>query len=415
MERWEADLLQKDGAGVLNGVYIGRGSKRRGVPGSKWGNPFKIGQDGSRSDVVSKFREYIAKSALMNELEELKAKTILCHCEPTEECHGDVLVELVKNRDTVPMRDFVDDGLPTHLEVDPEWSSMPASSDNADPLVNPGWRGRGAPRQAPFMGREKAYADGGGLCSLGRWGPAARRHPQDFAKPVREGAWAVLERAALRGQGGKGSALQLMLRLALGRVTESPFTEEDEVEVRELVKKAFVIEEKECGVSPRQCMRLGMISAMLHRFGDPDWQFVKELEDGVPLGVDEELPRTPAVFEEKVKWSLDEDDGPGESERNNYSSVEPHLEEVESLFREEAKEGWMVEMTDQDAFCRFGDRLHVASLAVVAEKDKIRVVHDASSGVHVNNRIKVRDQLRCPGAGEMKYLMRERRENQLRS
>ena len=184
------------------------------------------------------------------------------------------------------------------------------------------------------------------------------RPPGDILKTcsklVRDGAWAVLERAALRGQCGKGNALQLTIRLALGRVTESPFTEEDEVEVRELVNKAFGIEGKDCGASPRQCMRLGIISAMLHKFGDPDWQFVKDLEDGVPLGVDDELPRTPAVFEEKVKWSLVEEVGPHEGERSNFSSVEPHCEEVESLFREEAKEGWMVEMTDQEAIDKFG-------------------------------------------------------------
>ena len=66
LERWEAELLQKNGSGGLNGVYVGRGSKRRDAPGSKWANSFKIGQDGSRSDVVSKFREYITNSALMH-------------------------------------------------------------------------------------------------------------------------------------------------------------------------------------------------------------------------------------------------------------------------------------------------------------------------------------------------------------
>lgn len=32
-------------------VYIGRGSK--------WGNPFKIGPDGSRADVIAKYCDYI--------------------------------------------------------------------------------------------------------------------------------------------------------------------------------------------------------------------------------------------------------------------------------------------------------------------------------------------------------------------
>ena len=32
-------------------VYIGRGSK--------WGNPFKIGEDGDRHEVIQKYRDYI--------------------------------------------------------------------------------------------------------------------------------------------------------------------------------------------------------------------------------------------------------------------------------------------------------------------------------------------------------------------
>ena len=36
-------------------------------------------------------------------------------------------------------------------------------------------------------------------------------------------------------------------------------------------------------------------------YDDPDWEFVDSMGEGVPLGVDEQLPRTPAVFEEKGK------------------------------------------------------------------------------------------------------------------
>ena len=43
-------------------VYIGRGSK--------WGNPFIIGRDGNRKEVIDKYREYIInKPVLLNNLE----------------------------------------------------------------------------------------------------------------------------------------------------------------------------------------------------------------------------------------------------------------------------------------------------------------------------------------------------------
>ena len=67
-------------------------------------------------------------------------------------------------------------------------------------------------------------------------------------------------------------------------------------------------------------------------------------------------------------------------------------------------------MTDAEAQRRFGDKLYIASLAVIEEKDKVRVVHDGTNGVQVNNRIRVRDQVRSPGAGELQALLRERQE-----
>ena len=68
-------------------VYIGRPSK--------WGNPFAIGQDGTRDEVIEKYRQYIlASPELMADLEELKGKRLGCWCRPLP-CHGDVLVELI--------------------------------------------------------------------------------------------------------------------------------------------------------------------------------------------------------------------------------------------------------------------------------------------------------------------------------
>ena len=64
-------------------IYIGRGSK--------WGNPFIIGPDGSREDVISKFEKHLHTSGLINDVHELKGKTLGCFCKP-QACHGDILV-----------------------------------------------------------------------------------------------------------------------------------------------------------------------------------------------------------------------------------------------------------------------------------------------------------------------------------
>lgn len=66
-------------------VYIGRPSK--------WGNPYSIGRDGTRSEVIAKFRTYgIGKGLDILAKAELKGKTLGCWCSP-QACHGDVLAE----------------------------------------------------------------------------------------------------------------------------------------------------------------------------------------------------------------------------------------------------------------------------------------------------------------------------------
>lgn len=67
-------------------VYIGRPSK--------WGNPFAIGRDGAREEVIEKYREWImTQPNLLSSLGELKGKILGCWCAPRA-CHGDVLAEL---------------------------------------------------------------------------------------------------------------------------------------------------------------------------------------------------------------------------------------------------------------------------------------------------------------------------------
>lgn len=61
---------------------------------TKWGNPFVIGKDGTRSEVIRKFEKYLkSKPELMAALPELAGKTLGCWCAP-QACHGDVLLRL---------------------------------------------------------------------------------------------------------------------------------------------------------------------------------------------------------------------------------------------------------------------------------------------------------------------------------
>lgn len=81
-------------------VYVGRSAKNRQQchSNSNLGNPFVIGRDGTREDVIKKFRTHaLGRIAFDHEyLERVKAlygKTLVCFCAP-KACHGDVLADL---------------------------------------------------------------------------------------------------------------------------------------------------------------------------------------------------------------------------------------------------------------------------------------------------------------------------------
>lgn len=65
---------------------------------SIWANPFKVGRDGTREEVIQKYRLYIQeklkKPDCKDALERLRGKRLGCWCKP-EGCHGDILLELL--------------------------------------------------------------------------------------------------------------------------------------------------------------------------------------------------------------------------------------------------------------------------------------------------------------------------------
>jgi hypothetical protein len=101
-----------------NTVYVGRGSK--------WGNPFVVGKDGTQEECVAKFRELIIYTAGFNgveallakqphprieidttsgglsvidclKIDTLRGKNLSCWCKLDEKCHADVLLEIANS------------------------------------------------------------------------------------------------------------------------------------------------------------------------------------------------------------------------------------------------------------------------------------------------------------------------------
>ena len=67
-------------------VFIGRPSR--------WASPFHIGPDGTREEVVIRFRRWLVRQpGLLRAVWSLRGKVLGCRCAPLP-CHGDVLAEL---------------------------------------------------------------------------------------------------------------------------------------------------------------------------------------------------------------------------------------------------------------------------------------------------------------------------------
>ena len=69
-------------------TYIGR-SRRHGP--SIWGNPFKANCYG-REQAIAKYEDYLLSSGLLEKIEQLRGRKLVCHCAPLP-CHGDVLIK----------------------------------------------------------------------------------------------------------------------------------------------------------------------------------------------------------------------------------------------------------------------------------------------------------------------------------
>mmetsp|Transcript_24696 Transcript_24696/g.32235 ORF Transcript_24696/g.32235 Transcript_24696/m.32235 type:complete len:172 (+) Transcript_24696:38-553(+) len=92
-----------------NNVYIGRDLTHfvSGPAASKWSNPFSI-QNHGQALALQLYKSYIKSTpALYSKLSELKGKTLGCWCS-IEECHGNVLIQLIKEAEDKEIKKLAD-------------------------------------------------------------------------------------------------------------------------------------------------------------------------------------------------------------------------------------------------------------------------------------------------------------------
>ena len=369
-------------------VYIGRGSKKFDLPPSAWANPFAIGKDGSREQVLTAFSKYLAgREDLRARIPSLAGRTLACHCAPHEPCHADVL-----------MREY-------DLLVGQATGEDDATSEE-DELGQPkapsgaGWRGRGDPLQAGHGARARGLREGGGLCSPGRWPPSKRRLPPLGAE-LADLLGATMQEA--EHARGKGFGRRVICQLACAQAADDPLQGLDVIAAQRveefMVRRGFRRDGRP--EHPGNVIDLELLGFVARELGDPDWRAVAIYRRGVRLGWHHRLPRTPAVYERKTRWAPQVGDAEGAQEwASNYHSVEEVSEHVRETFDAQCAQGMMARMPYAEAKARFGDRLRVAALGAVGTGAEARVIHDGSHHVKVNGAIRVRDQDEAPTAAD---------------
>ena len=280
------------------------------------------------------------------------------------------------------------------------------------------WNGGvGPPRQTYMLGKSKAFNDGAGLTSPGRWPAKSRVYP-----PGRR--WDLLRTDLLQllldfeptrdKPLGRDGIQRLLLQLAV-TPKQDIFPEALLLKGRNLFKSwicsqcsDFNAEEED--FAPGQPFALGIISALLREMGDPDFALFTQLKTGVSPGIASPLPHNPVMFELQTSWRLPELFSDC-TEAENYASVEEHKLKVKALFEEEREQGMMNCLPKEVFFERFKGRSTVSSMAAILERGgtKLRVLHDGTHTVGLNNRIRCRDKLRSPGVAEKFSQFRERR------
>ena len=253
---------------------------------------------------------------------------------------------------------------------------------------------------------KREFTDGFGFCSPGRWLPGARNKLAD-AEAVNHAL--EVQRLLLDFLKEEVGDLRTeAFRLALGHHQCSPF---DKDKLQDLRRKiAAVLRPGEEGplleCPARQPFFLHLLAESLKKLGDPDWEILVQGEEcfakGVPVGMEQELPRTPQVFRKREKFrQLDITEF--QPDMKNYSTAEMSSEQLEDHFRKDEQMGRMIPTTLAEAKQEFGEgAVLVAAMGAIQKPDNtIRPLHDGTHGINLNNKIRILDRLEVPGPEEV--------------
>ena len=208
---------------MVGDLYIGRGSKQRGLGRSVWSNPHKVAQS-SREEAIRRYSETLRNDrSLSSIIWTLSGARLVCHCTPTQRCHADVLISLF--RQTFPAahdRDQENQPAPTasvlsllaKLRNEPEEDGG-SSADEGVPPKGAGWRGKGQPMMIGSGYVTRELCDGQSPASPGRWPIHDRAYPKN--EKWKRASKLIVDFARVHG------TAEPLMKLALGQVDKCPF------------------------------------------------------------------------------------------------------------------------------------------------------------------------------------------------
>ena len=292
-------------------------------------------------------------------------------------------------------------------------SSNNATLSKSTLSISGGRPGVGPPMQTRYKGDLRAIHDGAGLCSPGRW-PVGRRTAPATEQGRELARWCVKAFEDWVELEGEERVKQLFWSTAGGKLGGTPFGGEifGFRERLDLWLEERKLRPRRRGSDRSTEINFRRLAAVAQVLADEDYEFLEEVAPrGVPLGVDEELPRTPAVYEEKLKWTVEQTEEEfHDILADNYVSAEENSGDIARQVLEEVQKGTILRLSERDAREKFGGRLAVAALGAVPKEigtTRVRLIHDGTYSVDVNRRIRVRDRMRFPLIDDAAAILRQ--------
>jgi len=187
--------------------------------------------------------------------------------------------------------------------------------------------------------------------------------------------------------------------------------------IADIVKLLAADEKVDTSIAPGQPFRLMLMKRMLQKANDPDYKFMDELAKGLRLGVEDPIPLSPGIWPtvEEMRGDFDpeEDDFKDYelSAKDNYSSADDHLKELEKTYWEEKEMGMVLgPYTLEEAAKACGckqEEVITGAMGANVEKDKIRPIYDATTS-NVNPRIQKHtlERTTAPGLADGAHCIR---------